>query len=141
MFRDRKEAGQLLAERFSDLPLRNPLVLAIPRGGVVVGAELARCLHAELDVVLVRKIGTPRNPEFAIGSVGEDGSVFINRAEVEARSIDQPWLKRAVDDQWKQLLHRRQIIREVRAAAAIADRSIRAEERRVGKECRSRRSP
>jgi len=71
VFKDRHDAGRLLAERL--LPLRNkhPVVLALPRGGVPVGLEVARALVAPLDLVLVRKIGVPGNEEFALGAIAE----------------------------------------------------------------------
>src|SRR5262249_45546221 len=76
MFRNREEAAKLLARRFSGRELNDPLVLAIPRGGVVTGAVLARELGAELDVILARKLRAPWQPELAIGAVAEDGEVY-----------------------------------------------------------------
>lgn len=73
-FADRKEAGRLLAARVAALGLRDPVVYALPRGGVPVAAEVADALHAPLDLVLVRKIGAPGQPELALGAV-VDGEV------------------------------------------------------------------
>jgi predicted phosphoribosyltransferase len=78
LFTDREEAGWLLVERLRGLALHDPLVLAIPRGGVEVGAALARGLGAELDVVLARKLRAPHQPELALGAVSEDGVVHLN---------------------------------------------------------------
>lgn len=78
MFADREEAGTLLGEKVAALGLRRPLVLGIPRGGVVVAARVAQALGAPLDVIVPRKIGAPRNPELAIGAVGPDGQVVID---------------------------------------------------------------
>lgn len=78
MFADRQEAGTLLAEKVAALGLTRALVLGIPRGGVVVAAQVARALGAPLDVIVPRKIGAPRNPELAIGAVGPDGQVIID---------------------------------------------------------------
>jgi predicted phosphoribosyltransferase len=79
-FRDRAEAGRLLAERL--LPLRNeaPVVLALPRGGVPVAAEIARALDAPLDLLMVRKIGLPSQPELAVGAIvdGADPDIVVN---------------------------------------------------------------
>ncbi|HEY3317645.1 MAG TPA: phosphoribosyltransferase family protein [Coriobacteriia bacterium] len=102
MFLDRAEAGRQLAQRlarFTSDP--SAIVLGIPRGGVVVAAEVARELHLPLDVVVVRKIGAPGNPEYAVGAMDEDGrvvrsgvhaseeylarAVAENRAEIERR--------------------------------------------------------
>ncbi|MDI6823346.1 MAG: phosphoribosyltransferase family protein [Bacillota bacterium] len=78
MFADREEAGTLLGEKVAALGLGRPLVLGIPRGGVVVAARVAQALGAPLDVIVPRKIGAPRNPELAIGAVGPDGQVIID---------------------------------------------------------------
>lgn len=97
-FRDRREAGQRLAERLSGLRDSSPLVLGLPRGGVPVAFEVANALGAPLDVLVVRKLGVPFQPELGMGAVGEDGVRVLNAdvlrqarvteaqlAEVEAR--------------------------------------------------------
>jgi len=76
-FRNRVEAAQRLAERLSAYKGKNPLVLAIPRGAVPMARILADALDGELDVVLVRKLGAPMNPEFAVGSVDESGWAYV----------------------------------------------------------------
>jgi putative phosphoribosyl transferase len=79
-FRDRAEAGRVLAARLDHLREAKPVVVGLPRGGVPVAAEIARALDAELDVVLVRKIGAPHREELAVGAVGEDGVTVRNEA-------------------------------------------------------------
>ena len=76
-FRNRAEAANKLAERLSAYKGKNPLVLAIPRGAVPMARILADALGGELDVVLVRKLGAPMNPEFAVGSVDESGWAYV----------------------------------------------------------------
>jgi predicted phosphoribosyltransferase len=76
-FLNRAEAAKQLAERLSDYKGKNPLVLAIPRGAVPMARILADALGGELDVVLVRKLGAPMNPEFAVGSVDESGWAYV----------------------------------------------------------------
>lgn len=77
-FRDRAEAAQLLAERLRAANVdSDALVLAIPRGGVPVAAEIARALGLELDVIVAHKLGAPGNPEFAIGAATADGTVLV----------------------------------------------------------------
>lgn len=76
-FRDRHEAARQLAERLHAYRGRNPLVLAIPRGAVPMARVIADALHGEVDVVLVRKLGAPGNPEFAIGSIDESGWAYV----------------------------------------------------------------
>ena len=80
MFQDRSDAGRRLAARLATYPLPRPLVLGLPRGGLPVALEVAQALGAELDVLVVRKIGAPGNPEYAIGAVGEDGVVILDHA-------------------------------------------------------------
>ncbi len=97
IFKDRQEAGERLAEKIlrashdSPLQVGDFVVLAIPRGGVVLGAEVARRLCCPLDLVITRKVGHPGNPEYAICVVAEDGHEICNEEEVSA--IDQTWLK------------------------------------------------
>lgn len=76
-FANRIEAGRLLGNELLNLSGENPVVLGIPRGGVVVAMQLALLLHAELDVVLSRKLGAPGNPELAIGALNEDGKLIL----------------------------------------------------------------
>jgi putative phosphoribosyl transferase len=76
-FRNRAEAAHKLAERLSSYKGKHPLVLAIPRGAVPMARILADALGGELDVVLVRKLGAPMNPELAVGSVDESGWVYV----------------------------------------------------------------
>lgn len=80
MFQDRADAGRQLAARLATYPLPRPLVLGLPRGGLPVALEVAQALGAELDVLVVRKVGSPGNPEYAIGAVGEDGVVVLDHA-------------------------------------------------------------
>ena len=114
IFSDRAAAGRLLGEalltrkEFSELPPggKGLLVLAIPRGGVVVGAEVARILQAPLDIWLAHKIGAPWNPEFAIGSVSISGERILDRRSIAAYGIPADYIEQETERQ-KQLLERR----------------------------------
>ena len=86
-FRNRVEAGQRLGHALLALADENPIVLALPRGGVPVAAEVARALAAPLDVIVARKIGAPFQPELAIGAVAEDGATFIDRKLCDAVGV------------------------------------------------------
>lgn len=77
-FKNREEAARLLANRLARYRGQNPLVLAIPRGAVPMGRILAEALSGELDLVLVRKLGAPGNPELAVGSVSETGEIVVH---------------------------------------------------------------
>lgn len=105
MFRNRLDAARQLAQRLEYLKGRNPLILAIPRGGVPMGRYLADALEGELDVVLVRKLRAPDNPEFAIGAVSEDGSMKLDAAASHFPPED---VEREAD-------HQRQLLKERRA--------------------------
>jgi len=76
MISDRIEAGKLLGEKLCKLQLVKPIVLAIPRGGIIVGDEIARKLNCKLDVVISKKITPPENPEFGIGAITYDGTIY-----------------------------------------------------------------
>ena len=78
-FADRRDAGRRLAQSLLDYADANPVVLGLPRGGVVVAAEVARRLQCPLDVIVVRKLGVPWQPELAMGAIGEGGVRVIDR--------------------------------------------------------------
>jgi len=87
MFSDRRQAGERLATALVKKAADRPIVLALPRGGVPVAAEVSRALGAPLDILNVRKLGAPTNPEFAFGAVGEGGAVVIDDATVRYLGI------------------------------------------------------
>ncbi len=76
MIKDRVEAGQLLGDKLIKCNLENPVVLAVPRGGVILGHEIAKKLGCKLDVVISKKITPPENPEYAIGAITHDGTLY-----------------------------------------------------------------
>ncbi len=88
-FRDRADAGRALAARLGHLRAADPVVVGLPRGGVPVAAEVAAALGAQLDVVLVRKIGAPDREELAVGAIGEDGVTVRNDAVL--RELGLSW--------------------------------------------------
>lgn len=87
MFRDRVDAGTRLAAALQELRGPETIVLALPRGGVPVAAEVARDLDAPLDVIVVRKLGSARHPEFAVGAIGEDGVRIIDPEAVRMMGV------------------------------------------------------
>jgi putative phosphoribosyl transferase len=94
IFADRAEAGRLLAERLATMQLTDPLVIALPRGGVPVGFEIAKRLHAPLDVVFVRKIGAPDQPELAVGAVadGAEPEIVLNTGLVAVLDLSEDYI-------------------------------------------------
>lgn len=124
MFRNRAEAAHLLARRFNGRELRDPLVLAIPRGGVVTGAVLAQALGTELDVVFSRKLRAPGHPELAIGAVAEDGKVYLNpSAKMFLDSADE-YVAAERAHQLGEIARRTALFRAVRPQAPIEGRSV-----------------
>ncbi|GBD35672.1 Putative phosphoribosyl transferase [bacterium HR36] len=124
MFRDRESAGQQLAAELKQRVWKDPVVLAIPRGGLVIGAALARVLPAELDVVLSRKLPAPGQPELAIGAVSEDGEVVLNRGLVERLEIDPDYITKETTRQLAEIRRRQALYRRVRPPAQLRGRSV-----------------
>lgn len=111
MFRDRREAGQLLGAALARFAGRDPVVLALPRGGVAVGLEVARALRAPLDLILVRKIGAPFQPELAVGAVvdGAAPEVVTNADLVHALRVPPEYLERATREALVEIERRRAV--------------------------------
>ncbi len=124
MFRNRAEAASLLARRLKGRPLVDPLVLAIPRGGVVTGAVLARELGAELDVVLSRKLRAPDQPELAIGAVAEDGQVYLNESLAAYPGVSPEYLADQRAYELREVQRRKAVFRGVRSKAPVEGRSV-----------------
>jgi putative phosphoribosyl transferase len=110
-FADRADAGRRLAAALAHLKSEDPVVLALPRGGVAVGYEIARALAAPLDVVLVRKIGVPWQPELALGAVsdGADPQLFIDRDMSAALGIPDDYVTGETRRQLEEVERRRKI--------------------------------
>jgi hypothetical protein len=124
MFADREDAARQLVEKLKPIQLIDPIVLAIPRGGVVTGAVLARELGADLDVVLSRKLRAPFQPELAIGAVGEDGEVYLNHRTDIATSTDKTYIEKERQYQVGEIARRRKLFRVARPQAPLAGRSV-----------------
>ena len=122
MFTDRAAAGRALGESLAARDFVHPIVLAAPRGGVPVGAEIAHALGCELDVVLVRKLRHPWQEELAVGAVGEAGAIVLN--DRIAESVDQAALQREIDRQRAELAARGERYRAVRPAADLHGRDV-----------------
>jgi predicted phosphoribosyltransferase len=124
MFRNREDAGFQLAEKLKGRKLHDPLVLAIPRGGVVTGAVLARELGADLDVVLSRKLRAPGQPELAVGAVSEDGQVYLNHHAQEYLHAMEEYLAEECQLQRWVIARRKRLFRSVRPQASLKCRSV-----------------
>ena len=96
IYEDRRHGGRLLGERLVGLRPAHPVVLGLPRGGVPVADEVAKALDAPLDVIVVRKLGVPFQPELGMGAVGEDGARVVNRELIEAAHVSESELEMVV---------------------------------------------
>lgn len=123
MFDDRLDAGRQLAKALDAYRGKEPLVLAIPRGAVPIGRVVAEALGGELDVVLVRKLGAPYNPEFAIGSIGESGHVIV--ADYASRAgVDSQYIAEEADRQLATIRRRRIQYDQIGATRSPAGRTV-----------------
>ena len=105
LFTNRTEAGKRLASALKVVG-KNAIVLAVPRGGVVVGFEIADILNFPLDVIITKKIGAPGNPELAIGAVAEDGTYLLDDGVVQMLGIPQSYIQAEVDRQKVEITRR-----------------------------------
>lgn len=121
IFADRLEAGEQLAKALEHLAGSDCVVLAIPRGGVIVGEVVARALGAPLDVVVPRKVGAPGNPELAIGAVAP-GIRVLDPRMVAAFRVSDGYLEREIANQEAEIERRQHAYREGRPPQRVADR-------------------
>ncbi len=124
MFRDREDAAHQLAHTLGELAASHPLVLAIPRGGVITGSLLAQELGGDLDVVLSRKLRAPNQPELAIGAISEDGQVHLNQAAARAAGVTREYLDQEQRYQLSEIARRKLLFRAVRPEVAVRGRTV-----------------
>ncbi|MDX6201914.1 MAG: putative phosphoribosyl transferase [Frankiales bacterium] len=124
MFQDRVDAGRRLGDALAARPGRPAVVLALPRGGVPVGAEVAHALGAPLDVILVRKLGVPAQPELAFGAIGEDDVRVLDDDIVRGRRVTAAQQAQIEERERDELLRRVDLYRAVRPQEPIAGRAV-----------------
>ena len=122
-FEDRADAGRQLGAALADYRGAHPLILAIPRGAVPIGKIVAEALVGELDVVLVRKLGAPYNPEFAVGSIGESGQVFVTDY-AERAGADSRYIADEAARQLATIRRRRAQYDQVHSAIRVTGRTV-----------------
>jgi putative phosphoribosyl transferase len=123
-FVDRPDAGRRLAERLLPLAEQEPVVVALPRGGVPVAAEVARALDAPLEILAVRKLGAPHNPEYGIGAITEDGIRVFDAEALAVLGIDNAALDAIVDRESEELRRRVVAYRGERPPLELKDRTV-----------------
>lgn len=124
LFRDRIEAGRLLAGALERYNGKDTVILGIPRGGVVIAGEIAAKLGAELDIVLSRKLGAPGNPELALGAVSEDGKLFLHEMVKAQGFADSPYIKEEKARQMEEIKRRIAIFRKARPKTALKGKTV-----------------
>lgn len=124
VFQDRTDAGRRLAQKLMPFQGASTIVLALPRGGVVVGYEVAQALRAPLDVIITHKIPAPGNPEYAIGAVAENGEAQLNHAEIRALGISQGYIERETRAQLEEIGRRKQLYRGDRPLPSLKGRTV-----------------
>jgi len=124
-FENREEAGRLLVEPLLHYRDRQAtLILALPRGGVAVGYQLSLGLHLPLDVFIVRKLGAPDNPEYAMGAIGETGTVYLNPEAKAAYRLSPSDIKQLVQAQQEEIVRRQVLYRQTRRLPVLTGRTV-----------------
>lgn len=126
MFRDRCDAGRQLAERLRPLAAERPILLGLPRGGVPVAFEVARLLRAPLDVVVVRKIGHPLQPELAVGALvdGDHPEAVLDEARMRRMGLTRADVAETIAKETAELRRRERLYRGGRPAPQLHDRLV-----------------
>lgn len=124
VFQDRSHAGRTLAALLEPYRSVRPVVLGLTRGGVPVAFEVARHLGAELDVIVVRKLGAPGSPEYAVGAIAEGGMVWVSPEALREVGADEEWLAEAAEREGAELARRVRAYRGDRPAAELAGRTV-----------------
>src|SRR5712691_9670366 len=125
LFHDRIEAGQLLARKLRSLGLdANPLVLALPRGGVPVAFQISQALPADLDIFLVRKIGVPGQEELAMGAIASSGTLVLHQSLIAHLGVSPSVIERVIAREQQEIERRERIYRGGRPALPIKGRTV-----------------
>ncbi|HHW41232.1 MAG TPA: phosphoribosyltransferase [Syntrophomonadaceae bacterium] len=124
LFQDRQTAGRQLAEKLLKYQGKDLLVLGVPRGGVIVAAEVAKALAAPLDVIISRKIGAPFNPELALGAVAPDGTVLYDERLMNLLGLGRGDLQEQVSRQLEEIRRRQKLYRGEREPLSYSGRTV-----------------
>jgi putative phosphoribosyl transferase len=123
-FSDRQAAGMLLAAQLLSYRDSSPVVLGIPRGGAIIAVEIARVLKAGLDIVLAHKLGAPHNSELAIGSVCEDGTLFIEKEIAIYAGADNRYIQQEKKRQLREIGRKVKLYRKILPRISLAERVV-----------------
>lgn len=124
-FTDRAHAGRLLAQQLRAYAGRSDvIVLALPRGGVPVGYEIAQALGVELDVLVVRKLGVPYHPELAMGAIASGGALYLDQQTIRMADVTQPQVVDVLNDERRELARREALYRGQRPPLKLEGRTV-----------------
>ena len=112
IYKDRHDAGRALAEKLKKYADENPVIIGIPRGGVVLGYEVAKALNAPLDIIVARKIGAPQNPELGIGAIAPGKVTILNNELVSMLSVSKQQLERIIEQETSEMNRRINVYRK-----------------------------
>ncbi|MCL4398088.1 phosphoribosyltransferase [Patescibacteria group bacterium] len=124
MFEDRQDAGQKLAKKLAELDLKDPLIIALPRGGVPVGFEVAKQMRAPLEVLIVRKLGVPGNPEFGFGALASDGTLIVDQNIIDQLDLTGEEIKFVLSREMAELARRQKLYQLPDHSPAVAGREV-----------------
>lgn len=124
VFEDRKDAGRLLGEMLAEYRDTGALVLALPSGGVPVGAEVAKALNAALDLLIVRKIQIPDNPEAGFGAISPDGAPIINEVFLAMLSLSKKAVEVQINKAMESVIQRNSLFRNNRPYTSFQDKTV-----------------
>ncbi|TFG46330.1 MAG: phosphoribosyltransferase [Dehalococcoidia bacterium] len=124
VFKDRVEAGELLARELGDYIEQHPIVLGIPRGGVVVAGVIVKKLGADLELVLARKLRVPGQPELAFGAIAENGYYSLNHDLIRMIGISEDSIKQEMTFQAAEIERRKQLFRKVKSKIPLTGRVV-----------------
>jgi putative phosphoribosyl transferase len=124
VFEDRRHAGRELAARLLPLARERPIVIGLPRGGIPVAVEVARALDAPVEVLTVRKLGAPENPELAVGAVAEDGTAVLDVTLARRLGMTQAQLDQVVEREAAELRRRTERFRDGWQPVEVRDRTV-----------------
>lgn len=125
-FRDRFDAGRLLAQQLKPKygQGKDVIVLGLPRGGVPIASEIAKALHAPLDICIVRKLGVPENREVAMGAIASGGIMILNEDLVQSLNISQAELEEVIVREWQELERRERLYRGDRSMPNLHNHTV-----------------
>lgn len=112
LYKDRKDAGQKLAEKLTKYSKDKPIIVALPRGGVVLGYEVAKKLKAPLDIIVARKLGAPFHPEFGIGAIAPNGVHILNIDLIRSLGVTEHELEKIIERETREMERRLELYRK-----------------------------